>query len=140
MRPLPIPTCRRIRRKSRLPIRYSSTADAGDLRLRTGSPCIDAGTTVPYLTADIDGTARPQGSALTSVRTKQPRRPPVFLGEYNVGLLSADRAFIDQSSPGAAPVSKPRPQPLCCIRGVSAMAAAPVRRQAVAHVYQLRRL
>jgi hypothetical protein len=37
-------------------------SSAGDFRLTSSSPAVDAGVTVPGVLTDWDGTARPQGS------------------------------------------------------------------------------
>ena len=45
---------------------------------RTGSPAVDNGLTIPWLTVDLEGTARPQGSAY-DIGAFEGERPAVFL-------------------------------------------------------------
>jgi hypothetical protein len=46
--------------------------------LRPGSPALDKGLTIPWLTADLEGTARPQGSAY-DIGAFEGERPAIFL-------------------------------------------------------------
>lgn len=46
--------------------------------LRSGSPAVDKGLTIPWLTVDLEGTARPQGSAY-DIGAFEGGRPAIFL-------------------------------------------------------------
>jgi parallel beta-helix repeat protein len=61
--------------------------NTGDFRLQTGSPAIDAGTTVASVTSDISGVPRPQG------------------GAYDIGAYEYTTGAPSVPAPPAAPVS-----------------------------------
>lgn len=49
-----------------------------DYRLRSGSPAVDKGLTIPWLTVDLEGTTRPQGGAY-DIGAFEGKRPSTFL-------------------------------------------------------------
>jgi len=68
-------------------------AEAGDFRLKTGSPCIDSGIDVSEETTDIQGTPRPFGGAID-------------MGAYEFTTGSAPSAGLQADTPvGQAPLT-----------------------------------
>jgi hypothetical protein len=75
-------------------------AGANDFHLQSGSPAVDSGMTLAAVTTDIDGNARPQGSAFDLGAREYAsggNNPPVISGVF-VSSITTNSAWINWST------------------------------------------
>jgi len=75
-------------------------ASANDFHLQSGSPAVDSGMTLAAVTTDIDGNARPQGSAFDLGAREYAsggNNPPVISGVF-VSSITTNSAWINWST------------------------------------------